>query len=365
VAALQAWLNGTFPLYSKIDLGPQRYGPETVKVVAEFQRRAGVTGSAADGRTIGPATWAALERFGYVPSATAAAPTTNTATAAAPTANTPAATQAEQWTPVVDVSANQGSIDFVTMHGSGVAGLILRATHGQTVDERLDEFLGGARGAGYADSDIGFYSFINPKRGSAQDCATATMTAIEHALGHAPAFYMLDIEDYAGETPGKGTAPVFGAAFAAWLREHIATVRRLAPTTNVIAYSSGEYWDGPAPRAPSGTRWVGDSQLASELDWIVPRYHVYPSADIQKDKARLETWRHDHAPPQPDKWADWAFSADKKVTGPEPPSGATWSGWQFSADFNGQGAVYGAGSTDLDLNIVKTEAWTRWTHPPT
>jgi hypothetical protein len=65
VAALQKWLNATFPAYSHIDLGPQRYGPQTVAVIAEFQRRAGVTGPDADGTTVGPRTWAALEHYGY------------------------------------------------------------------------------------------------------------------------------------------------------------------------------------------------------------------------------------------------------------------------------------------------------------
>ncbi len=67
VARVQAFLNRTFPLYSQIDLGPQRYGPQTAGVVAEFQNRAGVLGAGVDptGRTIGPATWAALETFGY------------------------------------------------------------------------------------------------------------------------------------------------------------------------------------------------------------------------------------------------------------------------------------------------------------
>jgi hypothetical protein len=54
-----------FPLYSRIDLGLQRYGPQTVAVVAEFQRRAGVTGPDTDGRTVGPRTWAALEHYGF------------------------------------------------------------------------------------------------------------------------------------------------------------------------------------------------------------------------------------------------------------------------------------------------------------
>lgn len=65
VAALQKWLNATFPAYSNINLTPRRYGPQTVAVIAEFQKRAGVTGPDANGRIVGPRTWAALEHHGY------------------------------------------------------------------------------------------------------------------------------------------------------------------------------------------------------------------------------------------------------------------------------------------------------------
>ena len=67
VASLQKFLNKTFPLYSHIDLAPQRYGPMTAKVIAEFQRRAGVSGDGVDpkGRSIGAPTWASLEFFGF------------------------------------------------------------------------------------------------------------------------------------------------------------------------------------------------------------------------------------------------------------------------------------------------------------
>jgi hypothetical protein len=67
VARLQAFLNANYPLYSKIDLGPQRYGPQTVAAVREFQRRSGVTGSDADGTIIGPRTWVKLLEAGYRP----------------------------------------------------------------------------------------------------------------------------------------------------------------------------------------------------------------------------------------------------------------------------------------------------------
>jgi len=67
VAAVQRFLNRTFPAYSHIDLAPRRYGPQTAKVIAEFQRRAGLSGQgvSATGRFVGPPTWGALEHFGF------------------------------------------------------------------------------------------------------------------------------------------------------------------------------------------------------------------------------------------------------------------------------------------------------------
>jgi hypothetical protein len=67
VLSVQKFMNRTFPLYSHIDTAPKRYGPQTSKVIAEFQRRAGVSGSGVvkAGTQIGPPTWAALEFFGF------------------------------------------------------------------------------------------------------------------------------------------------------------------------------------------------------------------------------------------------------------------------------------------------------------
>jgi len=67
VLALQKFLNKTFPGYSSIDLTPKRYGPQTCKVVAEFQRRAGVSGPGVSttGKLVGSPTWGALEHYGF------------------------------------------------------------------------------------------------------------------------------------------------------------------------------------------------------------------------------------------------------------------------------------------------------------
>ena len=67
VLQVQKFMNRTFPLYSHLEVVSKIYGPQTSKVIAEFQRRAGVSGTGvlANGRQIGPPTWAALEFFGF------------------------------------------------------------------------------------------------------------------------------------------------------------------------------------------------------------------------------------------------------------------------------------------------------------
>lgn len=67
VAKLQTWLNRNYPAYSRIDVGPQRYGPQTVSVIRQFQARSNITGPDADGTIVGPRTWAALIAAGYRP----------------------------------------------------------------------------------------------------------------------------------------------------------------------------------------------------------------------------------------------------------------------------------------------------------
>lgn len=65
VFRLQEWLNRTFPLYSRINPTSGYYGDQTTAVVREFQRRAGITGSDADGTHVGPRTVAALIHYGF------------------------------------------------------------------------------------------------------------------------------------------------------------------------------------------------------------------------------------------------------------------------------------------------------------
>ena len=50
-----------------------------------------------------------------------------------------------EWTAVVDISKHQGDVDFAKMRSAGVEGVIIRATHGSSVDTKLTENVAGAR----------------------------------------------------------------------------------------------------------------------------------------------------------------------------------------------------------------------------
>lgn len=252
----------------------------------------------------------------------------------------------DRYVPFVDVSQHQGAIDFRVMRSRGIPGVKLRASHGNTRDTRVGTYYRDAIAAGFTHNTIGFYSFINPKRGPGAQTAETTHQIIRDVTGGLPPqMYMLDVESYADEGPNPGTSPVTGPAFAAYIREHRDTFRALSPTTKIIMYSGAAYWD-----SPQGPR---DPVLAAEfVDWIVPRYPLYSDAAYQS---------HGY-PPDPSGWAAYAWGLPMKApVGPRPPQGATWDCWQFSAGFNRQGAYYGCTSSAVDLNIVLESAWNRWT----
>lgn len=65
VRAVQLFLARAFPAYAGDLPATGNYLNQTVAVVREFQARAGVKGADANGRDIGPRTWAALAAHGY------------------------------------------------------------------------------------------------------------------------------------------------------------------------------------------------------------------------------------------------------------------------------------------------------------
>lgn len=65
VRKAQTFFRQKFPLYAADLPSTGNYLDQTVAVVKEFQKRAGVTGSDANGRTIGPRTVTAMRRYGW------------------------------------------------------------------------------------------------------------------------------------------------------------------------------------------------------------------------------------------------------------------------------------------------------------
>lgn len=240
------------------------------------------------------------------------------------------------YVPVVDISKHQGHVDFRLMRSRNVAGVIIRAAHATVVDTRLNEYTRDALAAGYTTRDLGFYTFVNPSRATAVAHAITIRDAVAVALGTADTFFMLDVEDY--ETNDLGKLPALrGPAFAAWLRTLVVALEGYGiPRRRIVFYSNAAYWN---PH-------VGDSSFG-EHGIIVARYPTTttPPADASQ-------------------WASWVLGKFGTTRPPGVPRGwATWDGWQFSAGGNRAGVIYGASSGDLDLNIVRADAWTAWTSP--
>jgi peptidoglycan hydrolase-like protein with peptidoglycan-binding domain/GH25 family lysozyme M1 (1,4-beta-N-acetylmuramidase) len=243
---------------------------------------------------------------------------------------------------VIDVSENQGAIDFTKMAAAGIHGVILRAGINGRADFRLAEYLAGARAAGLAVPAL--YWFANPK--SSADAATQGGMLAAAATAAGVPRGMIDAEWYASE---GGPKPVVrGLALAQWYATMADAI--LAGTgSEPIIYTGAAYWDDYVARPVSGDDEGALTALLGRLrrcDLILARYPVY---------------RPDGPTPGlPAAWEGWARGLDKH--GPAIPCGlqGPWAGWQFSAGFNSQGAVYGASSADLDLNLVSEDAWSRW-----
>lgn len=240
---------------------------------------------------------------------------------------------------VIDISRHQGRADFRRMRAAGVSKLIVRIAHGDTIDDRAAGYYRDAVAAGFDRRDILWYVFVNPKRCSFDSMVSACVRAIRDITGGTDTALMWDCEKFEYEPGSRGPGVLRGASYATYMRAAMAELAAVAPDMRQFAYSNAAFWDS----------WVGPAgdDIVAALDWIVPRYPVHSTAGYQR-----------YPLPGPAGWADWAFA---RASGPRSPRGVEWDGWQFSADFNGQGPVYGFQSSGLDLNIVKADAWPRWT----
>src|SRR6516165_1504466 len=111
---------------------------------------------------------------------------------------------------VIDVSENQGAIDFGRMAAAGVDGVIPRAGINGRRDHRLDEYVAGIRANGRALPAV--YWFANPRSSTGAAGQGAHLAAAATQVG-APRG-MIDAEWYSSE---GGPNPVIrGLALAQW-----------------------------------------------------------------------------------------------------------------------------------------------------
>lgn len=238
------------------------------------------------------------------------------------------------WVPVVDISVHQGAVDFGVMASHGVAGVIIRAGNGTTVDGL---YAANCKAAGAAGLKIGAYWFCNPR--AASGAVQGGLLAAAHNAQACDLPPMLDVENYTNE---PGSLPdITGQPFALWLDAMCQAVEAQARTP--IIYANASFWN------PN----VGDNTF-SHYDCIVARYPYYSLAACQA-----------HVPPlDATQWGDWIMAAT--TSRPQVPVGwSSWAGWQFSAGYNRRGKAYGCSSGDLDLNIIRPEVWARWLQPIT
>lgn len=237
--------------------------------------------------------------------------------------------------PICDVSHAQGVVNFRTMASKGVRGVIIRLGIGDHDDDRAEQYVRDARVAGLA---IGSYWFLNPKTGASGSKQMGYFVQRAKELdvlrpGDMP--LMVDVENYDNEPPKNG--PILrDAAWQAWVVDAVTTLRQ-ATGRWPIFYTNKNYM------AETGL----DGWAFSQCPVILARYPFY-SPSAPKPPADANQW---------ERWITTMTSARPPV-----PSGwSRWDGWQFSAGFNGMGAVYGASSGDIDLNLIWPDAWENWT----
>lgn len=234
------------------------------------------------------------------------------------------------WIAVVDVSENQGHIDFGKMHQGGIRHIIIRCAINGRRDKRLDEYVVGARAAGIGVCAL--YTFVNPK--STATAEAQGRLALQCCRDYGVKTHMLDLEWYTTE---GGPNPVLsGQPYNDYVHRF---VDQMQEVVNII-YTAPSFWN----------RWAALDNDFGRMDTIIANYKW--QSDSSHNDGVVQGVHPD----------DWAAVVFNKSGLPNLPIGwdTTLEGWQFSAGYNKQGPVYGASSGDLDLNLVDPAALSRW-----
>src|SRR5436190_14100820 len=137
---------------------------------------------------------------------------------------------------MIDVSENQGAIDFPRMAAAGVDGVIPRAGINGRRDRQFDRYVAAIRTTSMAVPAV--YWFANP-RSSTGAAEQGRLLAVAASQVRAP-LGMIDAEWYSSE---GGPSPVIrGIALARWYAAMADAV--LAGTSaEPLIYTNASYWD--------------------------------------------------------------------------------------------------------------------------
>jgi len=218
--------------------------------------------------------------------------------------------------------------DLAKATANGVDGHMFRAGRGHDLDPDFARFVAEAR---RVKRPWGAYWWPEPCLSSPTEQARLTWTTVR-AAGRPQLPLEVDVEGHRGEKPGAVAAfrPLSPGELATWLRSYIDELRRLSGGAHISIYTADWYWDAHVAPAP-----------ISFADCDLHVAHYLPGTPPEP-AAQWSTWIGDRRPDMPKGWT-------------------VWSAWQFSAEHNGAGPTYGAESADLDLNVVRDDAWRRWT----
>lgn len=234
------------------------------------------------------------------------------------------------WSHWQDNNATAAFPDLAKATAHGVDGHMFRAGRGHDLDADFVRFVGEARRVG---RPWGAYWWPEPCLSTPIEQAKVTWTTVS-AAGKPALPLEVDVEGHRGEKPGAVAPyrPLSPQEQATWLRAYIDELRRLSGSPHLSIYTADWYWD--ASVAPAGISFADcDLHVAHYLPGTPP-----------VSAAGWSAWIGERHPDMPKGWT-------------------TWSAWQFSAEHNGAGPTYGAESADLDLNVVREDAWRRWTQP--
>lgn len=252
------------------------------------------------------------------------------------------------WVPVVDISYAQGECNFAVMKAAGIPGVIIRACNAMRRDIRFDRNWRTARDAGL---DVAVYGFSNPKAVAGPEDQGAFLAGLAYEAN--AAWIMHDEEGYDREA---GPNPVLkGAPAAAWTAAKVRLAARNSGMRQVL-YSGQSYWNSTfTPGALDKLfgrftpEWRADLEYLATFPIIIARYIAQRQGPPVFDPLPRGV--------TPDHWADVVLATGKAPGIPKGFTAESIIAHQFSAGGNGQGAVYGCGSTDLDLNIFRKVAY--------